>query len=144
MNSSQPAESEMEVGLQRRRQSAARESSISRPMMVSLLLATMTLVRALMAATATAVWSSAASAAVNTANSEGESETAPNERRASMTHLRQARRCETLSWTQCVRIERSNLRTERRDTYDEHARERAPTVVRHTTAFRLPRRAAAC
>ena len=54
MNSSQPADNDMEVGLPRRRVSAARESSISSPIIVDALLFSITLVSALMAATATA------------------------------------------------------------------------------------------
>lgn len=62
MNSSQPADSEMEVGLQRRSMPAARDSSISRPISVAALLFSITLVNALIAATATASWPSPASA----------------------------------------------------------------------------------
>ena len=58
MNSSQPADNDMEVGLPRRKVSAARESSISSPIIVDALLFSITLVSALMAATATASWPS--------------------------------------------------------------------------------------
>ena len=66
MNSSQPADNDMEVGLPRRKVSAARESSISSPIIVDALLFSITLVSALMAATATASWPSPDKARWNT------------------------------------------------------------------------------
>ena len=66
MNSSQPADNDIDVGLPRRKVSAARDSSISRPIIVDALLFSMTLVSALMAATATASWPSPDKARVNT------------------------------------------------------------------------------
>lgn len=66
MNSSQPADNDIEVGFPRRKVSAARDSSISRPIIVDALLFSMTLVSALMAATATASWPSPDMARWNT------------------------------------------------------------------------------